>query len=211
MSNFPSKWYDFINHKELKKLRTDINNTLSLRIEIAVSIVLAIISFFLGKQLTEAAFGAQIIVCIIMCIVVILLFSFPYICNWISMRKRYNIFINGKEATNIFDDEIVYDILVATEYYNSKSQIPENDLKEELETFYTIEIKYYVSNSVEKLTYFTSNFWCIFGNKKNQITFERVSNVIKLIDKLIKMENLQLDDSLKKRYDIFCGELGKNL
>lgn len=40
-----------------------------------------------------------------------------------------NVIIKGKDATSVFDDEIVFNILVACEYYNCKKNITENDLK----------------------------------------------------------------------------------
>lgn len=208
MSNFPSKWYDFINHKELKRLRHDLNNTLSLRIEIAVSIILAIISFFFGKNIVNESLSMQITICSVLCVVVALLFLLPYLLNWISVRRRCNVFISGKDAVSIFDDEIVYDILVASEYYNTIDQIPNTALREELRVFYAIEIKYYLEETIKKLTLFNSNLGKIFGNEKNKIPLERVNNVRRLIDKLFeKNSGIYIDKTLKTSYEMFCTSL----
>lgn len=203
MHNNPSKWYSFNNHKELKRLRKDINETLTLKIELATSITLAIISFFLSDLLKHESNCLKITICIIMCFLVFLiLFLLPYLRKKIAIWKSGSILHNGKIATNIFDDEIVYDVLVASEYSNSISQIDEkNKLRNELIEFYNIEIKYYISKSISALFEFNSNIPNIYGNKDNQIRIERVNNIVNLMTKILKNNTITLDDDVQEQYE----------
>lgn len=211
MNNFPSKWYDFINHKELKRLRKDINDTFSLRIEIAVSIILMIISCFLETQIDSWSLCSKVIWCIIFCLIVAAFFILPIVFRWYSLHHRSNVFINGKEAKSIFDEEIVYDVLVASEYCNIKKQSTDSSLKNELDIFYSIEIKYYIDTSVEKLTSFNSNFDNIFGNEKHKIPLKRIDNIIKLINAIIDSENIEIDGDLKEDFDSLIDYVKKSM
>ncbi len=211
MTNFPSKWYDFINHKELKRLRKDLNDTLSLRIEIAVSIILMIISCFLESQIDSLSLCAKVILCVIFCTIVAAFFILPIVFRWYSLHHKSNVFINGKEAKSIFDEEIVYDVLVASEYCNIKKQANNPEHGDELKVFYSIEIKYYVNTSVEKLTSFNSNFNSIFGNEKNKIPLERIDNIVKFVSAIIESEKIELDSDLNFDFDLLKKTINENM
>lgn len=202
MTNFPSKWYDFINHKELKRLRKDINGTFSLRIEIAVSIILMIVSCFLESQIASLSLCTKVILCIIFSVIIAAFFILPIVFRWYSLHHKSNVFINGKEAKSIFDEEIVYDVLVASEYCNIKDQINNPKLGNELKNFYGIEIKYYINTSIEKLTSFNSNFHSIFGKEKNKIPIERLENIVKIINSIMSSEQINLDSDLEFQFKL---------
>ena len=202
--SFPSKWFEFSNHKELRRLRKDINDTSSLKIQIAASIMLAIVAFVFDAYITTADLCIQILICSFLCIGVALIFTLPLIIKRFKLRKRCNIIINGKDAINIFDDEVLYSDLVACEYSNMKTAITCDSLKEEYEKFYNIEIKYYITESIKKLVQFSSSSSTIFGNNENQIPLERIQNVVNMIDFVVKTSGITLDAELQVDYETFC-------
>lgn len=205
MSNFPGKWFDFNNHKELRRLRNDMKDTFGLKLQIATSIVIAIVSFFLSEYISEADVWVQILFCVILCVIVLLIFLLPFFIKQCMLKARCNVIIKGKDAISLFDDEIVYNILVACEYYNSMQSIPKNELREELLAFYKLEIEYYISESIKKLLLFSSNCTAIFGNKKNQISKARICNILALIDKLLNNPDIMLDNIVREDYVLFCN------
>lgn len=66
---------------------------------------------------------------------------------------RCNIIIKGRDAASLFNDEIVYNILVACEYYNSMQAFIDNDLKCKIKNFYVLEIKYYITKLLSKISH----------------------------------------------------------
>ncbi len=207
MANFPSKWYDFNNHKQLKKIRDDLNNTHSLRIQIAASLIVAIISFVLGDYVKKWDWYFQLLFCLGLSLVIVGVLFYPYVVKTIMNKLQSNIIINGKDAISLFDDEIVYDILVASEYFENRNLIPDSDLSNELKTFYDIEMEYYLKSSIEKLLLFLPNYPEVFGNGKKQISINRFNNITKLIDTLISKGPVILDDDLLSSYKSLCKDV----
>lgn len=199
----PSKWYDFNNHKELRRLRKDVNDNSSLKIELTASVIIAIWTFFLADIFEDSSNCFKICMCAILTGAVIFGVVFlPTIFHYFKIRRSGNIIYNGKNATSIFDDEIVYDVLVAYEYSNSIKQIKESDeLSKELAVFYKIEINYYISKSIRALFKFNSNIPNIYGNKEYQIRKERVCNVMNLIKRIIENNQIVLDNDIDRKYN----------
>lgn len=203
MANFPSKWFDFTNSKEIKRMRKDLNDTLALKIEISVSIILTIVSFFFGEYFKKLDMGYQILIYSIICVIILLIFFAPNIFKYFSIKRHCNVIIKGKDAVAIFDDEIVYNVLVAAEYSNSKSNIPQNQINSGLVSFYEIEIKYYITTAIDQLLQFNTNYHKIVGSKKNQISKERLQNILNLIDSIVAFNNIKLDSSRCSLYNEF--------
>ena len=200
MYNFPGKWFDFTTSKEIKRMRQDVNSTLSLKIEIATSIVLTIVAFFFSEHINTLSISWQIIICTFICAVVLAIFFTPVIIKAISLRKNCNIIINGKNAISIFDDEIVYNVLVAAEYYNCLDRIRTDSVGDNLKNFYKIEIEYYISTSISKLLDFNSNHLSIFGEGENKISQARIKNIIDLMNSIIANTGIKLGDEMNKDY-----------
>lgn len=201
MANFPSKWFDFTTSKEIKRIRKDINSSLSLKIEISVSIALTIIAFCFSEHIKKLKPLWQIVICAAMCFVIFMVFFTPYFIAWCSNKRNGNIIIEGKDAVATFDDQIVYDVLVAAEYYNSIESIRKNEIEKELIAFYNIEIEYYLLKAINELLKFNANYTQIFGNKKNQIPFSRLKNIMDLIQSIIKSAGIKLDKGTKQSLD----------
>lgn len=91
MANFPSEWLDFSNNKEIKRLRNDINDTFSLKFQIALSVITAILSFHLDKYLQCACIWIQISACVGLCAVVVLIFVFPEIVKFYEIEIAYYV------------------------------------------------------------------------------------------------------------------------
>lgn len=197
MPNFPSKWFDFTTNKEIKRIRKDINSTLVLKIEISTSIILTIIAFCFSEHIKNLDTIWQVCICCSMCLIVLLIFFTPYILKWISTKRNGNVIIKGKDAVSIFDDEIVYDVLVASEYYNSIELIKKNKIEDDLKAFYNIEIEYYLRKSIDELLKFNTNYSRIFGNKKNQIPLERLKNILNLIKSIQICSGITIDTTKK--------------
>jgi hypothetical protein len=207
MSNFPSKWFDFTNSKEIKRMRSDINDTLTLKIEISSSIILTIITLFFSDSIEKLSFIWQLFWCVMLCTIVLSIFFVPFIMKQISIKRHSNLIIKGKDAVAIFDEEIVYNVLVAAEYSNSIRDIPSNDIKKDLEKFYKIEIEYYVTLAIDQIAQFNSNYQKIIGNKKNQISSKRIQNIFNLIDSIIKENNIKLKEDKKNLYEEFKKQI----
>lgn len=201
MANFPSKWFDFTTSKEIKRIRKDINNTLSLKIEISVSIILTIIAFLLSEHIKKLDVFWQVFICVLMCLIVLSLFFYTYVSKWCSVKRNGNVIVKGKDAVSTFDDEIVYNVLVAAEYYNSMEHINKNKIESDLIAFYNIEIKYYLTKAIDELLLFNTNYTKIFGNKKNQIPLERLQNILNLIRSIMKCSGIVIDKSKKQSLD----------
>lgn len=195
MSNFPSKWFDFTTNKEIKRIRKDINNTLALKIEISSSIILTIIAFCFSEYIHTLSVIWQVCICIAICFIVFLIFFTSYILKWISIKQNGNVIVQGKDAVATFDDEIVYNVLVAAEYYNSIEQIKKNKIENDLIAFYNIEIEYYLLKAVNELLKFNTNYSKIFGNQKNQIPLVRLKNILDLINSIKKCSNIKFEKS----------------
>ena len=209
MANFPSKWYDFINKKEIKRLRHDLSDSYSLRVEIAASILIAIASFFLSDYVKEMCWVYQLFIYLIIATVVVCIIFIPSIKKYLSIKESGNVYIGGKEAVSIFDDEIVYDVLVACEYFEHKKEIANNTFCDQLTEFYSIEIEYYIKTSIEKLIDFNSNYLKIFGDGRNRISIRRVDNIISLIDSLVQKVDIKLDENTNSKYSMLCENIKK--
>lgn len=207
MSNFPSKWFDFSNHKELRRLHQDLNNSFSLKLEIAISIMLTIFSLFFEEKIHDWTLCTQIITYVCICLIIAVVFLWSSICAWYRNRKRSNVFIGKKDAVRIFDDEIVYSVLVACEYFDARKNTQNKELKAELEKFYDIEIKYYVTESIKRLVQFTSNLPGIIGSDNGRIPMERMDNIVNMLDELIIKSQITIDESLTPKYERFKTKL----
>ena len=197
MPNFPSKWFDFTTNKEIKRIRKDINSTLALKIEISTSIILTIIAFCFSEHIKNLDMVWQVCICFSMCLIVFLIFFTPYILKWISTKRHGNVIVKGKDAVSTFDDEIVYNVLVASEYYNSIELIKKNMIEDDLKAFYNIEIEYYLIKAIDEILKFNTNYSRIFGNKKNQIPLERLKNILDLIKSIQTCSGITIEPSKK--------------
>ena len=201
MANFPSKWFDFLNQKELKRLRKDVNNTVWLKIQIATSVIIAICTLIFSDSIKGLELKWQIRISIVLSIAVVLVFCIPWIVKKISLLKTNNTLIHGKMASTIFDEEIVYNVLVASEFYEIYNVASGNGkLSKELKEFYQIEVEYYVKTAMERLNAFNSNIVNIVGLKKNQISPQRIKNIIQMIDAIIDDMKIIISNELLGDY-----------
>lgn len=203
MANFPSKWFDFLNQKELKRLRKDVNNTLWLKIQIATSVIIAICTLIFSDSIKGLDLGWQIGISVGLSFIVILVFCMPWIIKQISLLRINNSLINGKTASTIFDEEIVYNVLVASEFYEIYNNTASSNgkLSNELKEFYEIEVEYYVKTAIEKLNSFASNLVNIVGSAKYQISVQRIKNIIQMIDLIVSDMKIIIDDELLDDYN----------
>ncbi len=203
MANFPSKWFDFLNQKELKRLRRDINNTFWLKIQIVVSLIVAIFPLIFSDNIKALSIECKVVLCVVLSFIIVLVFILPIIIKKLKLLKFNNYIIDGKIATSIFDEEIVYNILVASEFYDIYNSTITNKLSNELKEFYKIETKYYIKTAMEKLITFSSNMVNIIGNKKNQIPPDRVKNITNMIDIIIYNMGLTVEQDILDSYNNF--------
>lgn len=203
MTNFPSKWLEFSNYKELKRLRSDVNNTFSLKLQIASSIILAIISFFIDSLTEDSDESIRALVCIFLCLFVALIFAGPYILKQIRIRRHCNVIIKGKDAISIFDEEIIYNVLVAHEYFNIRNTTSGIPSDKHMREFYNIEISYYIDESITHLSKFLSNTREILGYGKNQLSPKRVKNICDIIQDILKDQEIALPQSQIEKFNAF--------
>lgn len=196
MSNLPSKWMDFVNNKELKRLHADINNTMPLKIQTAISILLAILSVILSTVFKDKEEYVTISICLSLMILVVLIYLVPYIIKKSKDSSTRNVFINGKDAITIFDEEIVYYVMTACEYSRQDKMLYQK-LENSVGEFFVLEIGYYVNKAVEGLILFESNFDGIFGDGKDKISKDRLKNIIDIVDDLTKKHSLSIKEQNK--------------
>ena len=208
MANFPSNWLEFADHKEIKRLRRDLADKDALRVQVAISVIIAILAFFLEDVVSEWLVWQQVLIILGMVLAVAAVFMIPILYKYIKFRRGNNVILNGQKASNIFDDEIVYDVMVAVEFYESMNCLNNGELKKELEQFYKLEIEYYISKSMKALAQMTSSYRLVFGEKFGQISLARVKNIIKLIDELSAQCNpIIINDSVVSHYKTFVGSI----
>lgn len=202
MPNFPSKWYDFVNNKEIKRLRKDINNTFWLKMQICVSLLIAVLTVIFDKEINALEVKWKAALSIGICLIVSLVFSSQHIIKKIKLSIRNNVIINGQQATTLFDESIVYDVLVAYEFYDIYDKLKnESTISDELRDFYIIESQYYLTTAMFNIYSLNCSFPIILGEKKNQISPQRVLNLCGLISKLLEKPEINLNENLKKTYN----------
>lgn len=201
MTNFPSKWFDFVNHKELKRLRSDVNNTFWLKMQIIISLIIAILTIIFDANVNELDNLRKIILAVCLCFIIIFVFSAPYIVEKIKIRLRNNVIIHGKKATSLFDEDIVYDVLVASEFYGIYTKTEDSPISNHLKQFYEIEIIYYLRTAINNLRMFNSSLPLVLGEQPNQISLHRLENLCNLIDTIIKEMAINMDIGLMKGYN----------
>ena len=203
MANFPSKWFDFLNQKELKRLRKDVNNTYWLKIQIATSLIIAICTLVFSGSIKDLCLGWKIGICLALSFIVVLIFTLPWIIKKFSLMKINNKLVDGKTASSVFDEEIVYNVLVASEFYEIYNGVIQGELSNELKNFYKIEIEYYIKTAIEKMISFNSNIVYIAGSGKNQISPQRINNITNMIDTIVSSTCLKFDENLVDDYNDF--------
>lgn len=190
MNHFPSEWFHFTDHKEIRRLRQAVSETTSFKVEITVAVLLAIASAFFDTYLSEWSICVKILVFLIIGVSVIYLF------NRQAVKQLFSdsIMLGVKQAVTIFDEEVVYDIMVAAEYCNHldtlntktkedtlNTKTKDDQLAIHLASFYCLEIKYYIQEAQMKLSRMRAEASIIFGDQHSQISLERVENAIALI------------------------------
>lgn len=200
--DYPSKWLDFPNQKEIRRLRRDINNTTLLKLQILASVIVAIITLFLTNVVKDTPIHLQIILCVSLCLLAALIFVAPAIFKRIKSSRMGNVLIKGKDAVGIFDDEITYNVLTACEYCKFLTGESENELDNHLQAFYRLEIAYYLSSSIEMLSTFSASINSIIGASSlcNKISKERMINIICLIESLIKRDEVEISENLREQF-----------
>lgn len=203
MANFPSKWLEFSEYKEVHKLRQALTDTTSFKIELAVAIIVGIVNVFFSEELRQLPLLCKIIITFIICILFIYFFLRNEICGIVRRLTIDNILLRRNQAINIFDDEIVYDIMVAVEYYENLQGIS-GVLMDETTEFYQQQIFYYLCRAKKKLVQMNTNIKGIFGDDGNRISLDRVNNAISIINKLQSTCNYT-DEKLDKKYKRFVN------
>lgn len=193
MNHFPSEWFHFTDHKEIRRLRQAVSETTSFKVEITVAVLLAIASAFFDTYLSEWSICVKILVFLIICVSVIYLF------NRQAVKQLFSdsIMLGVKQAVTIFDEEVVYDIMVAAEYCNHldtlNTKTKEDQLAIHLASFYSLEIKYYIQEAQMKLSRMRAEASIIFGDQHSQISLERVENAIALISVIKEKSGVHFD------------------
>lgn len=209
MNNIPSKWYEFTNHKELKRLRMDLNDTLFLRIEIAASLVLTILTSFFSDIISKRSGLVQVAIFVLSCLCVTAILLWDYLRHKYSLWRRSGVFIKGKDASSLFDEEIVYEVLVASEYFRMEKEENVEELKDQMKNFYNIEIEYYLTSAMEKLFLLNSNLSNVLGNDGKKISIKRMDNIISLIDGIVNSGTFEIDGDVYKDYKMLCENVKK--
>lgn len=200
--NFPSEWLAFTTNKEIKRLRQEISDTNKLRVQIAISVVIAVLSFYLEDEVSDWNPVGQWLFVVAVCVSVILTFLLPRFFAYCKLRRINNIVLDGRKATNLFDEEVVYDVMMAVEFFRHAHERGEEYLEKQLREFYLVEMTYYVKKSIESLKSMTAVNARLLGNKENQLSLKRVDNITAIIDNLLQSCDIN-DDLLLTAYESY--------
>lgn len=200
--NFPGSWLNFSEYKEIKQLRMALTETISLRIQITVSIIIAIVTLAFSGEISELDLCYKVLIILGICFLVVVIFLWPLFQKYYKFMKTNNVMLDGKKAINIFDDEIVYDIMIATEF--KKLMVAETNIG--LKTFYQAEMTYYVKKSMENLNMMSSSYIKIFGEGGQQVSVERVRNINTIINELLS-ECAEIDETITVNYGTFTQNI----
>ncbi|MCM1261771.1 MAG: hypothetical protein NC313_03545 [Butyrivibrio sp.] len=200
--NFPGSWLNFSEYKEIKQLRMALTETISLRIQITVSIIIAIVTLSFSGEISELDLCYKVLIILGICFLVVVIFLWPLFQKYYKFMKTNNVMLDGKKAINIFDDEIVYDIMIATEF--KKLMVAEKNIG--LKTFYQAEMTYYVKKSMENLNMMSSSYIKIFGEGGQQVSVERVRNINTIINELLS-ECAEIDETITVNYGTFTQNI----
>lgn len=206
MNHFPSEWFHFTDHKEIRRLRQAVSETTSFKVEITVAVLLAIASAFFDTYLSEWSICVKILVFLIICVSVIYLF------NRQAVKQLFSdsIMLGVKQAVTIFDEEVVYGIMVAAEYCNHldtlNTKTKDDQLVIHLASFYSLEIKYYIQEAQMKLSRMRAEASIIFGDQHSQISLERVENAIALISVIKEKSGVHVEDP-NNEYNQFVSDI----
>ncbi len=208
MANFPGSWLNFSEYKEIKRLRMAVTETISLRIQITASLIIAIVSAFASGKIDTWPACRQILLICFVCLLVVAVFFGPIFWNRCKFLVTNNVILNGKKAINIFDDEIVYDLMIATEFKKliENEEKDKSKIKDELKIFYKAEMTYYVKKSMESLGLMAASYTKIFGAGKQQISIERARNINTIINELLK-ECEPIDEHIKEQYEVYMQNI----
>ena len=79
--------------------------------------------------------------------------------------------------------------------------VPNTELREELISFYKIEIAYYVTKAINQLHTMQTNSGAIFGDSDGKIAYNRARNIVEMIDVLTRNGDIELKDMDKTDLD----------
>lgn len=186
----PSHWLNFPIQKEIKRIHHDLKNTIELKIQIAVSIILAIATIVFDDDISNTDICGRILIFVLVCITIAMVFTFPNLYRKLRNYHRGTVIFDRKTATSIFDEEIIYSILTAAEFQNYKERVDP-----EIDTFYKIEIEYYLLAAIRNLSRFSSFSKSVFGEKENQISNRRGINAIDMIESINNQSHVGLEQT----------------
>lgn len=202
MTNFPGNWLNFSEYKEIKRVREALTETITLKVQITMSAFIAIGSAFFGNVASGWPVCRQVLFVFVACLLIAGVIWEPDIYNCCKGFGAKNDIVNGKKAINIFDDEIVYNIMIATEF----EKLMEAEDKDELKIFYKAEMTYYVKKSMESLNLMTASCPRIFGMGKQQVSIERVRNINAIINELLA-KCMTIDETIENAFNVFAQRI----
>lgn len=173
MRNFnPSRWQNFSIYKDIRRIKKESNRTFWNKLQLFASVFVVCCTLALEGLLCAKV---RVIVAFSLCGALLALFVAPIIYYAIKDGKFAVKSINKHEIIRLFDEEIIYDILIAYEYYKERE---ETGLDDKIKSFYKIEEKYYFEKVVCNMKFVLAKA-SVIGSEG--IAMERLLNVREII------------------------------
>ncbi len=214
MANFPSKWGEFVEGKEIRRINKSLNTNNAISWQLFCNIVTIILTTILNLYLNSLKANQVKWLMFGIILFFLLLSALPIIIYKFKRIFRVNIFMKGKDAVKLFDEDIVYNTMMAYEFYEQIVALQQNNtnqnstpqgnmtaLNGNINDFYKIEVSYYVNKAIDELISFNSNLREIVynpiqgGKNSKMISKDRVLNITDILNNLINLTNIQVNNS----------------
>lgn len=209
MANFPSKWYDFVTAKEIKRIRRDMNDKRLQLVQLIMAFLTSVLTPIYSQFVDRLEIWQSVLIWVAFCIYIAIVLFLPYITSAFKSLLVSNILVENKKALTQFDEEVVYSTLVACEFSEFNTSMMDPALASNVDAFNKIEVEYYVKNAVTILASFASRPSGIFGNKADQISKERFKNITNILDVLKNKHSINIDSALSDSYSALKNVVDK--
>ncbi len=201
MKNFnPVRWQNFAINKEVKRIKKENSRTFWNKVQFMTSIIVVCLSMLLDSNTIENK-NARIYIAIGMISVLLLVFIAPWLYKLYKTRRIATLNYKDSDLIRLFDEEIIYNVIIAYEFYKEKKN-PEVIIDNDLVEFYNIEQSYYYSKAIEDLKKLDNRKEIL----KDFIKEERIQNVLNLLKLLKKDDQMKVSENINKYAVYLIGD-----
>ncbi len=187
MKNFnPSKWQDFPINKDIRRIKKENSKTFWNKLNLLISVIVVCITLVLEGVVCpkDRAWIAGSL-----CVVMVIIFFAPYVYRYIKEGRFAVKRIGNSQLIQLFDEDIIYNMIIAYEFYKEKS---EPGLDNAVKEFYNIEQSYYFEKVVIDMKRISAAKERLI--KSGYLSEIRYNNVLKMIKLLYDEKQMVLSE-----------------